>query len=330
MTEIPKVTIVIPTRDRPDLIPDAIESVLASEYPAIEVLVTDQSRDHRTRYVVERIASDHPNLHYFASTTVGSSTNRNIGAALSGTEFIAYTDDDCVVQPYWVNALMTEFSQPDVAAVYGRVLPFSTAALTGAESAVRDGRKRIEYRSKAPPWYVGTGGNMAFRRAALRSIGGFDPLLGAGNTLRSCEDTDIAYRLLAAHRTVVYTPDAVTYHKPWKDWRSQKQMEHAYGVGAGAQLTKYVRCGDLYGLLLFCMWIWQHAVRRFGAGLFKWHNPRVLYLASCQLVYPWVGVFQSLQYSLDRKSMTFVDQTAAQGQERLAAGDKSWPVHKRS
>jgi glycosyltransferase involved in cell wall biosynthesis len=306
MNEDPAITVVIPTRNRPELVSDAIESVMASDYPSFEVLVSDQSSDCRTQNLVKRIACKHSNLHYVSSSTVGSSMNRNLGASLCRTEFIAYTDDDCIVDPNWISSLMTELTRPGISAVYGRVLPFNRDALTGAEAAVRDGLKYTEFRKKVPPWYVGTGGNMAFRCDALSSIGGFDPLLGAGSALRSCEDTDIAYRLLSGKRSIVYVPKAVVYHKLWKDWRSQQQMERAYGIGAGAQFTKYVRCSDMYGAALFLTWIWQHGVRRFGAGLFKWRNPRVLYMACCQLVYPWLGMLQSARFEVDLPSMTYV------------------------
>lgn len=320
----PSVTVVIPTRDRSHLISDAIESLLQLDYPSVEVLVVDQSSDDSTRRIVQQFARRHPNVRYCATDTVGSSANRNIGAILSRTEFVAYTDDDCIVDPRWLGSLMAELNQHGIAAVYGRVLPYSSKSRTGVEFAVRDGRKRIEYSGKAPPWHVGTGGSMAFRRADLLSIGGFDPLLGAGCELRSSEDADVSYRLLAAGKRIVFTPEAVTYHKLWKDWRSQQRMERAYGIGAGAQFAKYVRCGDSYGILLLCMWIWQLGVRRFAAGILKWHNWKVMYVAYCQLVYPWLGVCRSLRHPVDRRLMTYV----ARPWREEAGPSRSNPLHR--
>jgi GT2 family glycosyltransferase len=302
----PPVTIVVPTRDRPDLITETVKSLLQLEYPSFDILVVDQSSDHRTREVVNRLVVISDQIRYHATNTVGSSANRNIGAALTQTEFVAFTDDDCIADRFWLTALMAELNQPGVAATYGRVLSYSPESRTGAESALRAGVKRIEYHKKSPPWQVGTGGNMAFRRDELLAAGSFDPLLGAGCELQSCEDTDIAYRLLSAGKRIVFTPEAVIYHRQWKDWDTQKEMERSYGIGAGAQFAKYVRCGDFYGLVSFLRWIWHLGVRRFLSGVLRWRNRKVVYLAYCQLLYPWLGVWKSLRYPIDRQSVTYI------------------------
>ena len=146
---------------------------------------------------------------------------------------------------------------------------------------------------------------MAFRRLEMLAIGGFDPLLGAGCLFGACEDADMAYRLLAAGRKVVYSPNALSYHKHWKSWPAQQAMERAYGVGAGAQFAKYLRCGDPYGAVLFVLWCWQLGVRRVAAGAFKWRNTRVVYLGYCQLVFPWVGLVRSRRMRIARKNLLY-------------------------
>ena len=131
--------------------------------------------------------------------------------------------------------------------------------------------------------------------------------LSAGGVLQAGEDTDVAHRLLVRGRKIVYAPGAVAYHKHWKDWPAQKRMERSYGIGAGAQFAKYVRAGDLWGLRFFCAWVWQLGVRRMGAGLLKWRNPKVVYLGYCQLLYPWIGLLRSSRYAIDRPHTVYVD-----------------------
>jgi hypothetical protein len=138
-------------------------------------------------------------------------------------------------------------------------------------------------------------------------LGGFDPLLGAGGVFCACEDPDIALRLLRAHRRIVYSPDALAYHKHWKDWPAQRRMERAYGIGAGAEFAKYIRCGDAYGARLLATWVWQLGVRRLGAGLFKWRSLKTMYLGYCQLVYPWVGAARSMRYRVNRALTIYVE-----------------------
>jgi len=304
---MPAITVVIPTRNRGVLIEETLRALLALDRPDLKILIIDQSTNSETRRCVEALAAGNKRVGYRATTTVGSSAARNAGARLSGSEVVAYTDDDCIVSNGWLDALALEFRNPRVSAVYGRLLPWESADRTGLEVGFKSATVRAEYSRRTPPWYIGHGGNMAFRRRDLLKAGGFDPLLGAGGFFGACEDPDIAYRLLAGGKTIVYCPDALAYHKHWKDWRAQRRMERAYGVGAGAQFAKYIRCGDRYGLRLLATWIWQLGVRRVGSGLLKWRNPKTVYLGYCQLVYPWVGVWRSLRRPVDRRALIYVE-----------------------
>jgi len=300
------ITVAISTRNRGALIADTLATLLRLEYPALEVLIVDQSTNDVTRRVIEQVAGGDTRVRYHRSDTIGLPAGRNVGARLSGADVIAYTDDDCIVTAAWLQTIQAELRDPDIAAVYGRLLPYERAGRSGIEVGLKDSLERVEYAAKLPPWHVGHGGNMAFRRAALLEVGGFDPLLGAGARLCSGEDGDMTYRLLSAGKRIVYNPRALAYHKQWKDWHAQTQMERAYGIGAGAQFAKYIRCGDLYGLQLLCTWIWQLGVRRVGSGLLKWHSWKVMYLGYCQLVYPWIGIWQGKRFRVDRSHISYI------------------------
>jgi glycosyltransferase involved in cell wall biosynthesis len=305
MKPAPAASVVIPTRNRGDLITETIESLLRLEGVDFEVVVVDQSTDERTAAAVAAAAKGDPRVRVLRTATVGSSAARNVGALDAAGQVVAYTDDDCLVEPDWLSALLREFAEQRVMAVYGRLLPWGFTARDGTEVGFKAADARTEYSCRTPPWYIGHGGNMAFRREALLAAGGFDVLLGAGSHFGACEDPDIAYRLLARGETVVYAGSAIAYHKHWKDWRAQKRMERAYGVGAGAQFAKYIRSGDSYGLRLFAMWTWELGVRRVGAGLLKWHSVKPMYLGYCQLVYPWVGLLRSFGRRVDPKLMLY-------------------------
>lgn len=304
---VPTITVAIPTRNRGALIVETLEALLSLESPDLEILIIDQSTNFETRDSVEAVAAGDPRVRYQSTATVGSSAGRNLAAKMSTSDVVAYTDDDCIVSDGWLNALAAEFRNPRVSAVYGRLLPWESRERTGVEVGFKAATERVEYSRRTPPWYIGHGGNMAFRRRDLLAAGGFDPLLGAGGLFGACEDPDIAYRLLAARKTVVYSPNALAYHKHWKDWRAQRRMERAYGIGAGAQFAKYIRCGDGYGLRLLATWIWELGVRRVGAGLLKWRSTKTVYLGYCQLVYPWVGIWSSLSRPVDRRLLTYVE-----------------------
>jgi len=300
------VSVLVPTRNRGDLIAETLQALLALDDPGMEIVIVDQSTNDATRRCVEAVAVGDARVRLVPTPTVGSSAARNLGAREARGEVVAYTDDDCIVTGGWLRGIVREFADPGVSAVYGSLLPYEAGERNGHEVGFKASQEKQEFTSKVPPWYIGHGGNMAFRRSDLLSVGGFDPLLGAGGFFGACEDPDIAYRLLVAGKRIVYCPDAVAYHKHWKDWASQRKMERNYGIGAGAMFAKYMRCGDGYGARLAATWTWQLGVRRLGAGFLKWRSLKTMYLGYCQLIYPWIGVWKSLGRRVDRDTITYV------------------------
>ncbi len=306
------VTVVIPTRNRGGLIAEGLRTLMSLKYRATEILIIDQSTDDLTRRAVLEIAGNDPLVRLESSTTVGLAISRNIGARLSRGDLVAYTDDDCIVAPGWLEAIVAEFREPDVAAVWGRMLPYEWAAAgadrkrTGIEADFHPSTARAEYSRPVPPWYVGHGGNMAFRRTVLLELGAFDPVLGAGGPLSGADDTDIIYRMLSAGKKLVYAPNALIYHRDQRDWPARRKAERAYGIGIGAMMAKYVRGGDLQAAGLFSRWIWELGVRRVGAGLLKWRSRKVISLGWCQLVYPWLGAWKSLRYRIASERPIYV------------------------
>jgi len=303
------ITVVVAARTRAAPLSETLRALVDLDYPDLRIIVVDGSDDEVTRQTVRRLAEHHANLSLISIGTASSSAARDLGAALSHSDIVAYADDDCIVSPHWPHAIAVEFADPMVAAVFGRLLPHPDG------SSRRDGRAvdlkaalhRQRYSRKTPPWRIGHGGNMAVRRGDLLAIGGFDPLLGAGGTLGSGEGADIAYRLLVAGHAVAYSPAALAYHRQWRSWPEQRRQERARGIGAGAQFGKYLRRGDLYGGALLAAWVWRYGMRRVGDGALKRRDPRTVYLGFCQLVYPWIGLWRSLRYPIDHRNGAYQD-----------------------
>jgi GT2 family glycosyltransferase len=289
------------------MIGDALRSVLAQDWPGLQILVIDQSTGDETRRSVEAATKGDPRITYVRSDTIGVSAARNLAVATSTSDVIAFVDDDCSVTAGWLDALLAEFDDASVVAVYGRVVPPGFTTRNGTEVAFKDSSQREVFTGRTQPWHVGHGASRALRRTAIVAVGGFDVHLGPGGSFTACEDLDMSYRLACAGGRLVYTGLAVSYHKAWRNWPARRQLERAYRIGAGAAFMKYLRCGDLYGLKLFATWTWELGVRRVGAGLLKWRSLRPMFLGYCQLVYPWVGAIRSLGYSIDRRTRVYTD-----------------------
>ena len=168
------------------------------------ILVVDNGSGSSSA-VVEEL--DLPHCDYIIEPIPGLSRARNRALSTIGTELVAWIDDDEVADAEWVRRLKEGFlHQARPAAVCGVMLP----AELESEAQVRfeqyggfnKGRGilpevlRMGTPSVLSPLYplpaVGSGGNMAFRTKALRSVKGFDPCLGAGTRTHGGEETGLS------------------------------------------------------------------------------------------------------------------------------------------
>lgn len=93
MQNIPKVSVVIPTYNRPELLSQAIRSVLAQTYQDFEVIVVDDGSRGRAGNVV--MAFEDSRIRYFKNeTSLGGGGARNRGIAEARGGYVAFLDDD--------------------------------------------------------------------------------------------------------------------------------------------------------------------------------------------------------------------------------------------
>ena len=88
----PTVSVVIPTYDRPEMLREAIESVLAQTYAPVELVVVDDGSPTSARPVVESLDADAV-FHRFDHNR-GANVARNEGIRRSSGEYVAFLDDD--------------------------------------------------------------------------------------------------------------------------------------------------------------------------------------------------------------------------------------------
>lgn len=92
-TAPPKVTVVIPTYNRPDLVMRALSSVCRQTFTDFEVLVIDDGQKERAEAAVASIGDSR--IRYVANEhSLGGGGARNVGISMARGEFVAFLDDD--------------------------------------------------------------------------------------------------------------------------------------------------------------------------------------------------------------------------------------------
>jgi GT2 family glycosyltransferase len=230
----------------------------AARGPYETIVVENRPADSAVeRALVERFGEDE-RVRYVEERRPGLACARNAGLRAARGEFVAFTDDDVIVDPAWLPAIRATFTaHPEVDCVTGLILPLEletpTQLLVERFAGYAKGFLPRVYALAEPPpdqplfpytaGYFGSGANMAFRTAALRRLGGFDPVLGTGTHARGCEDLDICIRVLNAGKRLAYEPRAVVWHRHPATHAHLRRRAFDYGAALGAMLTKHLLTG---------------------------------------------------------------------------------------
>ncbi len=115
------VSVLIPAYNEEAVIVDTVRSVLASNYPKLEVLVIDDgSTDHTAELVRENFGRD-PRVRLLLQPNRGKPTALNHGLAEATGEIVVSIDADTIVDPDAIPLLVRHFADPNVGAVAGNV-----------------------------------------------------------------------------------------------------------------------------------------------------------------------------------------------------------------
>ncbi len=198
----PRVTIVVPTHFRPEMLSRLLESFRQLTYPSDRLELIVVGGDHDPGLHVVRTFADSVDLpvtyvvvpeHALRS----ASFKRNEGARSARGDILAFTDDDCVVHPDWISAAVPLFRTPEVGGVEGSVHIPKPARPTPTY--------RGSLRLSLPEGYRTC--NIFYRKSLFEKCGGFD--LSFPYYL---EDTDLAYTVMGRGYTIPFAATAVVSH----------------------------------------------------------------------------------------------------------------------
>ncbi len=210
------VSIIIITRNRPFLLRHCIERVLSQPYPHKEIIVVDSSSNDESEQVVAkypavisvRLRGQHNNM----------PQARNAGLGASSGDILAFVDDDAMVQPGWLAALVKTYQDETIGAVGGRVIempePYCDEIRGSPAMFIKpSGRVILKDRGASGMGDLEVdhipGCNMSFRREVLEQVGGFDPNYTLTN---SREETDLCIRVKKAGWRIMFVPTMAVVH----------------------------------------------------------------------------------------------------------------------
>lgn len=219
-----KIAVAICTYNRYDLLPKAIDSVIAQEFPKdeYEILVIDNTpnAEQGEGKVFQEKYSNIKNLTYVFEKTPGLSNARNVAMNMTTAKYVAYIDDDAITLEHWLTNVVSAFESFDnVGVVGGKISPmweierplWLSNQLTGHVSVVDwGGELRI---ASDEEWFAGA--NITFRRDVLIESGGFSTSLGrvgSGNSLMSNEEVEVLRYFKDSGCKAVYAPNAAVDH----------------------------------------------------------------------------------------------------------------------
>ncbi|MGE5126325.1 MAG: glycosyltransferase, partial [Betaproteobacteria bacterium] len=117
----PLVSVLVPARDEEAAIADTVRSALASDYPALEVIVVDDGSSDATAARALEAAAGDPRLHIVQQPNRGKAAALNRALADAKGEILVTIDADTAVEPQAISLLVRHFADPTVGAVAGNV-----------------------------------------------------------------------------------------------------------------------------------------------------------------------------------------------------------------
>lgn len=214
----PRISVVVPTYRRPELLSKSLDSLRTQDLPAdtFEVVVVDDGSGDQTPAVLEESARGWPNLKWFTQPkNRGPAAARNRGVAESTAPLILFVDDDIVATPDLVRRHV-DFHQTcddDSVGMVGHVtwhpeLPVSDFMCWLDASGLQFAFDTMAAGTVERPWEAFYTCNLSLPRRLLEDAGGFDDRF----PYPAFEDIDLGLRLAHLGFRLEYLPSALAWH----------------------------------------------------------------------------------------------------------------------
>ena len=272
-------TVIICTYNRAKYIGNLLESIAANDLSKAEyeILLVDNNCTDNTREVCKAFAAAHSDVQfrYTVEPEQGLSAARNRGIKEAKGEFLAYIDDDALVDTWYLRTIYEYMgAHPEISAVGGPIIPLYETHepewMTRYTKELLCGYLYFGDQERTFPGerYPG-GGNAAYRAEVFQQVGLFNTELGRkGNSLMGAEEKDIFDKMKAHKMRFMYLPQMILHHiipqkKLERDYFDRltcqigiSERKRTLAIGTGKYIKRLFSEGVKWGgtIVLLCLY----------------------------------------------------------------------------
>lgn len=235
MFDAADLSIVIPTRQRWDILRLTLDGLSAQTASGFEVMVVVDGTDHE-------LPSDLPDVRVLQQEHAGPGVARNRGVEATERPLVLFIGDDMIPQPDFVATHLAghQRSPADEDAVLGRIVWHPDVARDRLHrwldwsGALFDYRLLEQQDGAEAGWGRFYSSNVSMKRAFFLAAGGFD-----SDFAFDYEDLDFGYRLGQRGMRLVYEPRAVVEHLHPYDWEGVRRRYESRADAERLMMTKH-------------------------------------------------------------------------------------------
>jgi GT2 family glycosyltransferase len=197
----PAISVIVCSYNGSQTLRQCLDSLKALTYPNFEVIVVNDGSTDGTETIAKNSG-----FRLITTENCGLSHARNVGLRAATAEIVAYIDDDAYPDLHWLTYLAFSFINTSHAGIGGpNVPPANDGPIADCVAHAPGGPVHVLLSDDEAEHIPGC--NMAFRRAALLEVGGFDEQFCSAG-----DDVDMCWRLQEKGFTLGFSPAAMVWH----------------------------------------------------------------------------------------------------------------------
>jgi cellulose synthase/poly-beta-1,6-N-acetylglucosamine synthase-like glycosyltransferase len=240
MTDFPSVTVIVPTKNRPDALSACLGSLARQDYPRERwnaVVVNDGGVDPSPT-LAGSVAASLP-LTLISVPARGPAAARNFGARDSRADLLAFLDDDCQADHSWLREMACGIESSPYQACQGRTLNLLPNCWPARAYQYFMEFYRDYERLAGGDLYLVMSNNAIYRREAFSALEGFNEDFSHPGA----EDLELSHRMVARGFRQGYLPRAVLRHAHCQTAGAYVRQQYQYGRGYARMAGSLRRSG---------------------------------------------------------------------------------------